>query len=208
MEQIISFGEDGNIKLPVGYSFDPADDHLVNYYLKRKVFDQPFPVEIIHEFDVFQSEPWGLPGGGKAFNDHKFFFYYTKGNVNGNKDKRAAGSGLWRAVGKAKYIVLSGSKELIGKRNTLIFWEGKGNKPIKTKWAMHEFRLESLANPYQVSNWAVYHIFEKKDAEKAKKGNGDNGEPSNNAEVEKPSVMDFTEESGSDFVPPSSPLSP
>lgn len=52
----------GGIRLPVGYRFCPTDEELVGHYLKRKVFDLPLPASVIPEFDVFLTDPWGLPG--------------------------------------------------------------------------------------------------------------------------------------------------
>lgn len=56
--------ENGNVRLLPGYKFDPTDEILVNFYLKRRAFSQPLPFHIILDFNVFQTEPWGLPGGG------------------------------------------------------------------------------------------------------------------------------------------------
>ena len=64
MEGLITYENDGSVKLLPGYKFDPIDEVLVNFYLKRRAFSQPLSVQIIPDFDVFQIEPWGLPGGG------------------------------------------------------------------------------------------------------------------------------------------------
>jgi len=50
------------VDLPVGYRFDPTDRELVECYLMKKICNQPFP-NGMSEFDVFQTEPWRLPGG-------------------------------------------------------------------------------------------------------------------------------------------------
>ena len=64
MEALITYDKDGSVKLLPGYKFDPTDEDLVDFYLKRRELSQPLPFEIIPDFDVFQTEPWGLPGGG------------------------------------------------------------------------------------------------------------------------------------------------
>lgn len=51
-------------KLPVGWRFDPNDEILVNHYLRKKINNQlEVPPYGIMEYDVFQCEPWMLPGG-------------------------------------------------------------------------------------------------------------------------------------------------
>ena len=62
MGQRPNFVIQGGFKLPIGYRFHPTDEELVVHYLKRKVFSIPFPASVIPEFDVFQTDPWGLPG--------------------------------------------------------------------------------------------------------------------------------------------------
>ncbi|XP_027352865.1 NAC domain-containing protein 83-like [Abrus precatorius] len=216
MEKLISYGIDGNIKLPVGYRFHPTDDVLVSYYLTKKVFAQPFPSQLIPDYDVFQTQPSELPGGGKSFYEQKFFFYHTGTRVFENPDKRVVGSGQWRVVEKGMDVELAGNNEFIGKKNTLVFWEGKGTRFSKTNWVMHEFQLAPTSNPSEMSVWGVYRIFQKKEAKRGKKAKGSRGEASNSRNVEMvdesvvnvtPSVIDFTMETGS-FSGPPSPLSP
>ncbi|XP_057444014.1 NAC domain-containing protein 54-like [Lotus japonicus] len=96
--------EDGNVRLLLGYKFDPTDEVLVNFYLKRKAFDQLLPFQIIPDFDVFQTDPWCLPGGGKIFNERKCFFINTMDRDLENLDMRVVGGGQWRVMDKDKDI--------------------------------------------------------------------------------------------------------
>ncbi|XP_057451942.1 NAC domain-containing protein 83-like [Lotus japonicus] len=180
-ENLITYDEDGSVKLLPGYMSDPTDEVLVDFYLKRRVFAQILPVQIIPSFDVFQIEPWRLPGeDGKIFNERKYFFYNTMGRDLESLDMRVAGSGLWKVVEKGKDVLIPQNNEVIGKRNTLIFWEVQGACTRRTKWMMHEFRLVLLANPSKMENWAVYRIFKKKDEKKVKNIQGSYEESSNN----------------------------
>lgn len=52
----------GEIRLPVGFRFHPTDEELLIHYLKRKVLSVPQPAVVIPELDVFQTDPWSLPG--------------------------------------------------------------------------------------------------------------------------------------------------
>lgn len=50
-------------KLPVGYRFDPSDEILAGYYLRKRIMAQPLPNDLIQDCDVYQTVPWELPGG-------------------------------------------------------------------------------------------------------------------------------------------------
>ncbi|XP_057453168.1 NAC domain-containing protein 83-like [Lotus japonicus] len=212
MEGLITCDKDGGIRLLPGYMFDPTDEVLVNFYLKRRAFAQPLPVQIIPNFDVFQTEPWKLPGGdGKIFNQRKCFFYNTMGRDLESLDLRVVGSGQWKVVEKGRDIPIPPKNEVIGKRNTLVFWELQGACARRTKWVMHEFRLLFIANPSKISNWVVYRIFLKQDAnmvKMVKNTRGSNGNTSNGGEnfgsVE---VIELSEESGNILDHPSMPPS-
>lgn len=52
----------GEIKLPVGFRFRPTDEELLLHYLKRKVLSASLPALFIPELDVFETDPWSLPG--------------------------------------------------------------------------------------------------------------------------------------------------
>ncbi|XP_057440140.1 NAC domain-containing protein 83-like [Lotus japonicus] len=197
MEGLITYDEDGSVRLLPGYQFDPDGEVLVDFYLKRRAFSQPLPVQIIPEYDVFQSEPWRLPGDGKNFNERKCFFYNTMGRDLESLDMRFAGSGRWRIVEKGNDISIPRNNYLIGKRNTLIFWEVQGAFSRRTKCVMHEFRLALVANPSKMSNWAVYRIYMNKEEETVKNARGSNGKSSNIGEyATSDEVIDFNEESG------------
>ncbi|XP_057451740.1 NAC domain-containing protein 83-like [Lotus japonicus] len=139
--------EDGSVRLLPGYKFDPTDEILVNFYLRRRVFHQPLPVQIIPDFDVFQTEPWDLLGGdGKIFNERKCFFLNTIGRDLENLDIRVTGNGQLRVIEKGKDVPIPRNNEVIGKRNALNFWEVQGGCYMRTKRVMHEFRLALIAN--------------------------------------------------------------
>lgn len=51
------------LRLPIGYRFHPTDEELIVHYLRRKIFGLPLPASVIPELDnVFQHDPWSLPG--------------------------------------------------------------------------------------------------------------------------------------------------
>nr|KYP55875.1 Putative NAC domain-containing protein 94 [Cajanus cajan] len=134
----------------IGFRFDPTDDILAGYYLRR-ILAQSLPNDVIQEYDVFQTQPWGLPGGEKHLNWLKFFFYNIGARVFENPDKRVAGNGQWRIMEKDEDFQLPTKLQWIAKRNILVFWEAKGNRFTETNWMMHEFHLAPKSNPSQVN---------------------------------------------------------
>uniref|UniRef100_A0A803QKZ7 NAC domain-containing protein n=1 Tax=Cannabis sativa TaxID=3483 RepID=A0A803QKZ7_CANSA len=84
-KQNFGTNNNGGLKLPIGYRFCPTDEELLLHYLKRKVHALPLPASVISEFDVFQTDPWALPGDVKEksrdfHSSHPFFFSWGHGN--------------------------------------------------------------------------------------------------------------------------------
>ncbi|XVE67649.1 hypothetical protein DITRI_Ditri09bG0004900 [Diplodiscus trichospermus] len=202
-----NFVVNGGIKMPIGYRFHPTDEELVVHYLKRKALSLPLPASVIPVFDVFQTDPWSLPGDLK---ENRYFFSNRYGDDHSNnKCKRVAGSGYWKPIGKEKPIFASGSNQLVGMRKTLIFCNRKRSNDTKTRWLLHQYHLVgSVATPdsTQISkrellgNWLVFRVFQRK--RKVKK-HGVISSKSQNM----PSCIDFTMEDGSVYGPPR-PTSP
>ncbi|KAK4840667.1 hypothetical protein QYF36_015245 [Acer negundo] len=149
----------GGIRVPIGYRFLPTDEELVHYYLKRKVLGLPLPPSIIPDhFDVFNSDPWTLPGD---LEEKRYFFGKRNGDIIGS-GKIGAGSGYWRKCnGKTKQIYVDsagGSKQVVGVRTTLVFRQGKR---AQTGWLMREYRLVK-SDEMGFGDWVVYCIFLRK----------------------------------------------
>ncbi|KAI9176856.1 hypothetical protein LWI28_007890 [Acer negundo] len=167
MEKASSFVVNGGVRLPIGYRFRPTDEELVVHYLKRKAFGLPLPASVIPDFDVFQADPWSLPGDLK---EKRYFFGKRVGNVvSDNKNcKRGAGSGYWKYIGKDRQIVGSvGNREAVGVRKTMVFCQVKRAHEItKTRWVMHEFCLINsthlMSGTELGAECAVYRIFQRK----------------------------------------------
>ncbi|CAJ1947786.1 unnamed protein product [Sphenostylis stenocarpa] len=195
MANLEGFVEKGGIKLPIGFRFCPTDEELLFYYLKKKVFAQQLPASVVSECDVFQTQPWRLPGDLRE----KRYFFSNCGIMN----KGDTGSGCWKCVGKEKQIMLCESNKVIGMKKTLVFC--KGSHHTRTRWVMHQLRLVThYPRQMPVSDFAVYVIFQKK------KTKTSHEKPSRSSKVDdvKATIMDFTVEFGDDnigFPPPSSP---
>ncbi|XP_047181150.1 NAC domain-containing protein 83-like [Vigna umbellata] len=191
----------GGIKLPIGFRFRPTDQELLLHYLKKKAFSQQLPASVIPICDVFQSEPWLLPGDLRE----KRYFFSNCGKVN----KRSAGSGCWKCVGKENEIRVCENNEVIGMKKTMMFC--KGSHETRTRWVMHELRLLT-SYPYHqmaVADFAVYVIFQKR----KKMTKASQKRPFCSSKLQRvhdveASIIDFEMEFGNDNIvlpPPSSP---
>jgi hypothetical protein len=48
--------------LPAGFRFHPIDEELIVHYLMNQASSLPCPVPIIAEVNIYQCNPWDLPG--------------------------------------------------------------------------------------------------------------------------------------------------
>jgi len=51
-----------NLNLPAGFRFHPTDEELIVHYLMNQAASIPCPVPIIAEVNIYQWNPWDLPG--------------------------------------------------------------------------------------------------------------------------------------------------
>ncbi|XP_076924106.1 protein CUP-SHAPED COTYLEDON 3-like [Bidens hawaiensis] len=152
--------------LPPGFRFHPTDEELVTFYLASKVFNSTIFSGIhIAEVDLNRSEPWDLPEVAKM-GEREWYFYSLRDRKypTGLRTNRATGSGYWKATGKDREVYSSGSgRTLLGMKKTLVFYKGRAPHGEKTKWVMHEYRLDGDFSYRHTckDEWVICRIYHK-----------------------------------------------
>ncbi|KAF8398370.1 hypothetical protein HHK36_017297 [Tetracentron sinense] len=184
----------GNIfeAYPPGYRFCPYDEELINYYLKKKVLKQRLPINNINELkqclhqlpdndkmsthSVFPKRLWvRFTRMYKLYREKEWYFFSPRDRKypNGTRPNRAAGAGYWKATGTDMKISSNG--QLVGYKNTLVYYKGKPPKGEKTTWIMYEYKVADELNPQTIrtadkmrlDDWVLCRL--KKQKEKKKK---------------------------------------
>ncbi|EXB54901.1 NAC domain-containing protein 29 [Morus notabilis] len=182
MDKYFNFVRNNNgvIKLPPGFRFQPTDEELVFQYLRRKIFSCPMPSSsdhhIIPEINVCKYDPWDLPSGDIVEQERYYFSNKEAKYRNGsNKANRKTNSGYWKSTGSDKKIVSSTMKHIVGTRKTLVFYRGKPPHGSRTDWFMHEYSLNivdveddqtnsgnnfpQISQSQTENNWVLCRIF-------------------------------------------------
>ncbi|KAK9019304.1 hypothetical protein V6N11_053831 [Hibiscus sabdariffa] len=160
--------------LPAGYRFKPRDEELVDFYLKRKIYNKPLPPNIFRDVDLYNYDPYVLTEMSDNASSNGVvteWYFFTKRNRRHPNDKRpvrSAGDGYWKATGVTKPVLSKG--EEIGLKRSLVLFRGKSPKGEKTDWLMHEYLLTKAPPPQRLSNqnmqlddWVLCRVYTKKE---------------------------------------------
>ncbi|KAM0927742.1 hypothetical protein ACQ4PT_002679 [Festuca glaucescens] len=153
------------ILLP-GFRFQPPDEELVSFYLKKKIQQKPISIELIRQLDIYKFDPWDLPSSKPAspcYIETEWYFYCPRDRKYRNSEK---------ATGTDRPIYSSEGTRCIGLKKSLVFYRGRAARGMKTDWMMHEFRLPSLTDPLLPKrpidkniplndSWTICRIFKK-----------------------------------------------
>ncbi|CAI0544171.1 unnamed protein product [Linum tenue] len=108
-------------ELPPGFRFYPTEEELVSFYLHHQLQGTRQDLHhVIPVVDIYELEPCHLPSvaGEMCRGDTEQWFFFAprqEREARGGRPNRTAGSGYWKATGKAP--------------------AGR-----KTKWKMNEYR--------------------------------------------------------------------
>ncbi|PWA70310.1 NAC domain-containing protein [Artemisia annua] len=166
---------ENNGGLPPGFRFHPTDEELITFYLASKVFSSTtFCGVDIAEVDLNRCEPWELPEVAKM-GEREWYFYSLRDRKypTGLRTNRATGAGYWKATGKDREVYTSGSgRTLLGMKKTLVFYKGRAPHGEKTKWVMHEYRLDGDFSYRHTckDEWVICRIFHKLGEKKSSGG--------------------------------------
>lgn len=158
--------EQGLVRLPPGFRFQPTDEELVVQYLRRKALSFPLPAGIIPEIELGKlCNPWDLPSG---FGGEKYFFY-LRDVKRSRVYSHERSSGYWKATGKEKPVTAAaaasrGNELLVGSKRVMVFHSGNPPRGSKTDWILHEYSLLSSNHAMVDSGkeWVVCRIFAKR----------------------------------------------
>eukprot|EP00253_Pinus_taeda_P018577 PITA_18577 len=126
-----------------GFRFHPTEEELLRFYLKKKVqgCHQVNLDIIIPTLDLYQYDPWELPGLAHGAWERQWFFFVPRDHKNScRRPNRLAVSGYWKATGSDR-PVRNDLLQCIGLKKILVFYRGKAPCGQKTDWIMNEYRM-------------------------------------------------------------------
>ncbi|KAF1001898.1 hypothetical protein AG4045_026669 [Apium graveolens] len=190
-------------RAPLGVRFCPTDLEAFAY-LFSKIYVKHLkllPLELVQEFDVYESKPCKLP----RKEEDEFSYYFTRRtHRSANKIDRYIrdDKGYWRKSGS--------TKKAAGKKSTLVYHHkskkdtGKGQK---TNWIMHEYELANENGSDRSArsssrSLVLCRIYERKELEEKEheeKEIGDQKEDINN-ELDLPGLLRMLGESHSEVL--------
>ncbi|CAA3005088.1 NAC transcription factor 29-like [Olea europaea subsp. europaea] len=87
-----------------------------------------------------------------------FFVPRDRKHGSGGRPNRTTQNGYWKATGSDRKIVsISDPKKILGLKKTLVFYEGRAPRPLKTDWIMNEYRLpDSCSLPKDIVLCKIY----------------------------------------------------
>ncbi|XP_057784747.1 NAC domain-containing protein 90-like isoform X2 [Salvia miltiorrhiza] len=130
----------------VGFRFYPTEEELLCYYLPKKL-NGPTPHidRVIPLLRIYDYSPWELPqfAGEVCRGDREQWFFFTamqEREARGGRTNRLTQNGYWKATG-SPCDVFDRRNLRIGRKKTMVFYEGRAPHGSKTTWKMNEYKL-------------------------------------------------------------------
>ncbi|KAJ0786467.1 putative transcription factor NAM family [Helianthus annuus] len=151
-----------------GFRFNPTDEEIVMYFLKRKLLGKEIASDVVADVNIYDYCPSDLPDKSALKNgDLEWYFFCPKSKrySTGSRANRATETGFWKATGKDRYVEYRG--RTVATIKTLVFHLGRAKDCERTNWVVHEYRMadEQLANAGVVQDtYVLCRLFEKSGA--------------------------------------------
>lgn len=129
-----------------GFRFHPTEEELLDFYLSRVALGKKLHFDIIGTLNIYRHDPWDLPGMAKI-GEREWYFFVPRDRKagSGGRPNRTTERGFWKATGSDRPIRSAGDpKRVIGLKKTLVFYQGRAPRGIKTDWVMNEYRLPDV----------------------------------------------------------------
>ncbi|KAK6239616.1 hypothetical protein QUC31_005085 [Theobroma cacao] len=164
-----------NIVLDVGFRFLPPDEEIISFFLSKKMIGDNDRTLNIREVDLLQQEPWELPALSIVRSRYQeWLFFYKLNKISHRKTERTTPAGYWKSTGQDREIRDGG--RLIGTKKTLVFYEGRTPRGVKTDWVIHEYRATADFVPPNAEKSYVVGLLRNKAAEKTENSTSINGQ--------------------------------
>ncbi|KAM1053513.1 hypothetical protein FF1_000996 [Malus domestica] len=173
----IHFTRVGDVLLPVGFRFRPAEEELIRYYLQMKLKGMDYVFShVICEINICDHEPRDLPGLSLVKSDDQEWYLFSTYKKNSkNQIVRATKEGFWKVTGERKQVKTEDKRSVIGEKRILTFKQGRVRNPQKTDWVMHEYYIPQT-NPNDNQRDFVLCCIKKKSGGNVDAANCDEGE--------------------------------
>ncbi|XP_043693713.1 NAC domain-containing protein 17-like [Telopea speciosissima] len=132
----------GDAKLPPGILFDPDDDVLVVYFLKRKICRRRLRGNFIGVLDVYNWDPEELPSKSVSKTGDRQWFFFShrvRRHRNGDRKSRKTKHGYWKVTGNNRDVTYN--NRTVGVKKSLVFYKGRASSGERTNWMMNEYTI-------------------------------------------------------------------
>ncbi|XP_041025408.1 NAC transcription factor 25-like [Juglans microcarpa x Juglans regia] len=147
--------EQGFFSKPPEYRFLPIDKELIIFYLEKKVWNQPLPINKIVEVNLYAYNPNFLAAKYKDYQEDQLYIFTPRDRKyrNGRRPNRAAGDGYWKATEADRKIKSNGTIVGIG-RPWFFIWERLQRQPESAAQCNNDHALDSGATFNGYFNYA------------------------------------------------------
>ncbi|KAM4094740.1 hypothetical protein ACB094_06G216900 [Castanea mollissima] len=192
----MTYSETGLESIPVGYRFQPTEEELLGHYLRLKMQGgNDYDVRAIGEVNIYNYEPWDLPGLSKIKSDDQDWFFFCAREIkypNSNRSNRMTKKGYWKITCQDRDIKARGTKNVIGTKKTLVFHEGRVKKGVKTPWYIYQYQPVTF-HPHEQA-FVLCRLFKKPDVKT-------NKAPCDDGDVSRYAASDFEDQVPGHTIP-------